>query len=123
MLVLTRRKSEAIRIGNDVFIKVIRTGRSTVKIGIEAPASVRVVRGELVIHQPDDASLAPRECALETDDATLKPRARTNSRKRKSFHRPCNSVAEAGGRTSAEGREDQDMFHKLRQPAGDKRSA
>jgi carbon storage regulator len=72
MLVLTRRKSEAIRIGNDVFIKVIRTGRSTVKIGIEAPASVRVVRGELVIHQPNDASLSPRECEpLETDDATL----------------------------------------------------
>ena len=49
MLVLTRKKSEAIRIGNDVFIKVIRTGRSTVKIGIEAPANVRVVRGELTI--------------------------------------------------------------------------
>jgi len=49
MLVLTRKKSEAIRIGNDVFVKVIRTGRSTVKIGIEAPANVRVVRGELVI--------------------------------------------------------------------------
>ncbi len=54
MLVLTRRKSEAIRIGNDVFIKVIRTGRSTVKIGIDAPASVRVVRGELVITSPHD---------------------------------------------------------------------
>lgn len=49
MLVLTRKKSEAIRIGNDVFVKVIRTGRSTVKIGIDAPANVRVVRGELVI--------------------------------------------------------------------------
>jgi carbon storage regulator len=54
MLVLTRRKSEAIRIGNDVFIKVIRTGRSTVKIGIDAPASVRVVRGELVITSSND---------------------------------------------------------------------
>jgi carbon storage regulator CsrA len=52
MLVLTRKKSEAIRIGNDVFIKVIRTGRSTVKIGIDAPANVRVVRGELVITHP-----------------------------------------------------------------------
>jgi carbon storage regulator len=49
MLVLTRKKSEAIQIGNNVFVKVIRTGRSTVKIGIEAPANVRVVRGELVI--------------------------------------------------------------------------
>ena len=52
MLVLTRKKSEAIRIGNDVFVKVIRTGKSTVKIGIDAPANVRVVRGELVITHP-----------------------------------------------------------------------
>ncbi|HUE13526.1 MAG TPA: carbon storage regulator [Planctomycetaceae bacterium] len=74
MLVLTRRKSEAIRIGNDVFIKVIRTGRSTVKIGIDAPASVRVVRGELVITQSNDQAapmldvspVALDEEALET---------------------------------------------------------
>jgi carbon storage regulator len=59
MLVLTRKKSEAIRIGNDVFIKVIRTGRSTVKIGIDAPASVRVVRGELIITQPNEKADPP----------------------------------------------------------------
>ena len=47
MLVLTRKRSEIIRIGEDIFIKVIRTGRSTVRIGVEAPANVRVLRGEL----------------------------------------------------------------------------
>ena len=47
MLVLTRKKSETIRIGESIFVKVIRTGRGSVKIGIEAPANVRVVRGEL----------------------------------------------------------------------------
>ena len=47
MLVLTRKRSEIIRIGEDIFVKVIRTGRSSVKIGIEAPANVRVLRGEL----------------------------------------------------------------------------
>ncbi len=50
MLVLTRKRSEIIRIGEDIFIKVIRTGRSTVKIGVEAPANVRVLRGELSEH-------------------------------------------------------------------------
>ena len=48
MLVLTRKRTETIQIGEDIFIKVIRTGRSSVKIGIEAPANVRVVRGELL---------------------------------------------------------------------------
>ncbi len=47
MLVLTRKRSEMIQIGDNIFVKVIRTGRSTVKIGIEAPANVRVLRAEL----------------------------------------------------------------------------
>ncbi len=48
MLVLTRKPAETIRIGEDIVIKVIKTGKGTVRIGIEAPASVRVMRGELV---------------------------------------------------------------------------
>jgi carbon storage regulator len=47
MLVLTRKQSEMIQIGDDIVIKVIRTGKSTVKIGIDAPAHVRVLRAEL----------------------------------------------------------------------------
>jgi len=47
MLVLTRKTTETIQIGNDVVIKVISCGRGRVKIGIEAPNAVRVVRGEL----------------------------------------------------------------------------
>jgi carbon storage regulator len=47
MLVLTRKCSEVIRIGDEIVVKVIQTGRNTVKIGIEAPAHVRVLRGEL----------------------------------------------------------------------------
>lgn len=47
MLVLTRKTAESIHIGNDVVIKVISCGRGRVKIGIDAPTSVRVVRAEL----------------------------------------------------------------------------
>lgn len=49
MLVLTRKPAETIRIGEDIVIKVIKTGKGTVKIGIEAPANVRVMRGELEV--------------------------------------------------------------------------
>ena len=48
MLVLTRKTAETIRIGDGIVVKVIKTGRGNVKIGIDAPAHVRVVRGELV---------------------------------------------------------------------------
>ena len=37
-----------IQIGDDIVIKVIKTARGAVKIGIEAPDHVRVIRGELV---------------------------------------------------------------------------
>lgn len=47
VLVLTRKRSETIRIGDQIVVKVIQTGRKTVKIGIEAPANVRVLRSEL----------------------------------------------------------------------------
>lgn len=47
MLVLTRKQDEMIQIGDSVVIKVIATGRGKVKLGIEAPAHVRVLRGEL----------------------------------------------------------------------------
>jgi len=47
MLVLTRKQSETIQIGEGITLKVIATGRGKVKIGIDAPADVRVLRGEL----------------------------------------------------------------------------
>ncbi len=47
MLVLTRKRFQQIRIGSDIVIKVIKTGRGAVKIGIDAPADVRVMRAEL----------------------------------------------------------------------------
>ena len=72
MLVLTRKRSEMIRIGEDIFIKVIRTGRSTVKIGVEAPANVRILRGELsedtvIASKGDTIELEAR--AVSDDDA------------------------------------------------------
>ena len=47
MLVLTRKQSETIQVGDRITIKVIATGRGKVKLGIDAPADVRVLRGEL----------------------------------------------------------------------------
>jgi carbon storage regulator len=46
MLVLTRKKAEEIRIGDNIVIKILQAGPNKVKIGIEAPKDVRVLRGE-----------------------------------------------------------------------------
>lgn len=50
MLVLTRKNQETIRIGDSITVKVLRTKGNVVKLGIEAPAGVRVLRGELMPH-------------------------------------------------------------------------
>ena len=47
MLVLTRKKSEAIRIGDEVRVRILGTG-NCVRIGIEAPLHVDIVREELL---------------------------------------------------------------------------
>ncbi len=47
MLVLTRKAKQRIQIGRDVSITVLRVKGNTVRIGIDAPADVRVRRSEL----------------------------------------------------------------------------
>ena len=47
MLVLTRKLKESIRIGDAITVTVLRVKGNTVRLGIEAPREVRVVRGEL----------------------------------------------------------------------------
>lgn len=77
MLVLTRKCSEMIRIGDDIVIKVIKTGRNTVKIGIEAPKSVRVARAEILFHgelevQTDEETpSSPQAATFDLDEPDL----------------------------------------------------
>lgn len=47
MLVLTRRVSQGFWINGNTFVKVISIGRNQVKLGVEAPADVRILREEL----------------------------------------------------------------------------
>ena len=48
MLVLSRKQFEGIQIGQDIRIKVVKVDRNQVRLGIEAPADVMIVRDELV---------------------------------------------------------------------------
>ncbi len=47
MLVLARKRNESIQIGDDIVVKVIQCGRGVVRLGIEAPGHIRVLRSEL----------------------------------------------------------------------------
>jgi carbon storage regulator len=48
MLVLTRNEGQAIRIGDDVKLTVVSTKGGQVRIGIEAPRDLTILRAELV---------------------------------------------------------------------------
>ena len=48
MLILTRKKDECIKIGDDITITVIEVHGNKCRIGIIAPESVKVLRAELI---------------------------------------------------------------------------
>jgi carbon storage regulator len=48
MLVLTRKQNEGILIGNDIVLTVISIDGDKVRLGIEAPKNIRVIREELL---------------------------------------------------------------------------
>ena len=47
MLVLSRKQNERIRVGKSVVVTVVRVNGDKVRIGIEAPSEMRVLRDEL----------------------------------------------------------------------------
>ncbi len=74
MLVLTRKRDEVIQIGDNIVIKILKTGKGAIKIGIDAPGNVRVIRGELVEEEKTQESVESpnsnqREQALSTQCA------------------------------------------------------
>lgn len=47
MLVLSRRESERIKLGDSIVVTVVRVAGDRVRLGIEAPDDIVVLRGEL----------------------------------------------------------------------------
>ena len=67
MLVLSRKQNQRIRVGDQVVVTVVRVSGDKVRIGIEAPHDMRVLRDELdddsigdVILEPSDELQIPR---------------------------------------------------------------
>ncbi len=48
MLVLTRKPEETLVINGNIVVRILDVKRSHVKIGIDAPEDVHILRGELL---------------------------------------------------------------------------
>ncbi len=68
MLILSRKKGESIIIDDNIEISVIETKGESVKIGIEAPRSVKVYRREVyqAIQKENQAALNSVVTSLPT---------------------------------------------------------
>ncbi len=47
MLVLGRKTGEEIHLGDDIVVKIISVSQGVVKVGIDAPKELLILRGEL----------------------------------------------------------------------------
>ncbi|HUI09971.1 MAG TPA: carbon storage regulator CsrA [Bacteroidota bacterium] len=76
MLILARKAEEEIRIGDNIVIRVLGIHNGQVKLGIEAPRDMRVVRGELyreIQRANVEASQADRDAAARAAAGLKKP--------------------------------------------------
>ena len=59
MLVLSRKTGERLLIGDEIVITVVRIGPKTVRIGIDAPTDIKIVREELVVSPEPEYEAGP----------------------------------------------------------------
>jgi len=69
MLILSRKLDESILIGDSITLKVISIDKGSVKLGIDAPVNVRVLRSELINAVKDSNQAAS---TTQQDDSLLR---------------------------------------------------
>ncbi len=65
MLVLARKLDESIVIGDDITVKIISVDKGVVKIGIDAPSDVTILRSELIEDVKELNIAASKEVGVE----------------------------------------------------------
>lgn len=70
MLVLSRKETQRIRLGDSIVITIVKISGDKVRVGIEAPSNVLVLRDELEVHEP--AVAEGKELAPAGETVTLR---------------------------------------------------
>lgn len=67
MLILSRKIDESIVINDNISIKVISIDKGIVKLGIEAPSDINILRSELI----EAVEASNKSANISVDDALL----------------------------------------------------
>lgn len=69
MLVLTRKPGETVMLGENIQVKIVSVDGEQVKIGIEAPKSLKIYRREVydAIQQENKAALKATDLSILKD--------------------------------------------------------
>jgi carbon storage regulator len=112
MLVLTRKLQQQIRIGEQITVTILRVKGNTVRVGIQAPRDVRVIRGELpkagaesdseqltveAVAVIEDESLETAEAADESAGPAMGSKARQPATLPLTAHLPLRKIANRHG--------------------------
>lgn len=68
MLVITRKKQESILLGDDIEISVVDIGNGKVRIGIEAPRSMKIIRKEILEEVKETNKSSSLDMDIDIDD-------------------------------------------------------
>ncbi|QOP44279.1 carbon storage regulator CsrA [Sulfurimonas sediminis] len=71
MLVLARKADESIIIGDNIVVKIISVENGVVKLGIDAPKEVAIIRNELIEEVKASNQAASMETVNEDDIVSL----------------------------------------------------
>jgi carbon storage regulator len=69
MLVLTRKPSQSILIGDDIEVSVLSTTGATVKIGIQAPRDIPIFRKEIYLEIQQQRLATDTSARAEVNEA------------------------------------------------------
>jgi carbon storage regulator CsrA len=71
MLVLSRKTRQQIQIGDNVVVTILLVKGNTVRVGIEAPRNVRVVRSELPLHEQSETAPAKLQLSIQGEESSV----------------------------------------------------
>ncbi len=75
MLVLSRKESQRIRLGDSIVVTIVKISGDKVRVGIEAPADVLVLRDELeprTVPVAEEPLVAPADAPAKDASAPLR---------------------------------------------------